>query len=104
MARLSMRSRLLCAAGAILLLSSVPAAHPAFAQGHNDVIRNLGNTISPDDAQRRGRASLFSATGSRRRCYRLFSSIIYARNRNCGPPNSICAVNLANPLLDATSR
>jgi len=47
-----MRSRLLCAAGAILLLSSVPAAHPAFAQGLNDVIRNLDNTISPDDAQR----------------------------------------------------
>ena len=48
-----MRSRLLCAAGAILLLSSVPAAHPASAQGLNDVIRNLDNAISPDDAQRR---------------------------------------------------
>jgi hypothetical protein len=49
MARLSMRSRLRCAAGAILLLSSVPAAHPASAQGLNDVIRNLDNTIIPDD-------------------------------------------------------
>ena len=38
MTRRSMRSRLLCAAGA-LLVSTVPAAHPAFAQGHNDVIR-----------------------------------------------------------------
>jgi hypothetical protein len=52
MARLSMRSRLLCAVGAIVLLSLVPAAHSASAQGHNDVIRNLDNTISPDDAQR----------------------------------------------------
>jgi hypothetical protein len=34
----------------IVLLSLVPAAHPASAQGHNDVIRNLDNTISPDDA------------------------------------------------------
>jgi hypothetical protein len=49
MSRLSIRSRLLCAAGAILLLSSVPAAHLASVQGHNDVIRNLNNTISPDD-------------------------------------------------------
>jgi hypothetical protein len=53
MAGLSMRSRLLCAAGAILLLSPVRAAHPASAQGLNDVIRNLDNTIIPDDAQRR---------------------------------------------------
>jgi hypothetical protein len=53
MARLSIRSRLLCADGAILLLSSVPAVHLASVQGHNDVIRNLDNTISPDDAQRR---------------------------------------------------
>ena len=50
---MAMRSRLLCVAGAILLLSSVPAAHPASAQGLNNVIRNLDNTISPDDAQRR---------------------------------------------------
>ena len=53
MSRLSIRSRLLYAAGAILLLSSVPAAHLASVQGHNDVIRNLNKTISPDDAQRR---------------------------------------------------
>ena len=52
MSRLSIRSRLLCTAGAILL-SSVPAAHLASVQGHNDVIRNLNNTISSDDAQRR---------------------------------------------------
>ena len=50
MSRLSIRSRPLCAAGAILLLSSVPAAHLASVQGHNDVIRNLNNTISRDDA------------------------------------------------------
>jgi hypothetical protein len=42
-----MRSRLLCAAGAILLLSSVPAAHLASVQGHKDIIRNLDNTITP---------------------------------------------------------
>jgi hypothetical protein len=53
MSRLSIRSRLLCAAGAILLLSSIPAAHLASVPGHNDVIRNLDNTISPDDPQRR---------------------------------------------------
>jgi hypothetical protein len=53
MSRLSIRSRLLCTTGAILLLNSVPAAHLASVQGHNDVIRNLDNTISPDDAQRR---------------------------------------------------
>ena len=47
-----MRSRLLCAAGAILLLSLITATHPASAQGHNDVIRNLDYTISPDDTQR----------------------------------------------------
>jgi hypothetical protein len=52
MSRLSIRSRLLCA-GAILLLSSVPAAHLASVQGHNDAIRNLDNTISPDNGQRR---------------------------------------------------
>jgi len=52
MTRLSVRSRLLCAAGA-LPLSTVPAAHPAFAQGHNDVILNLDNTFNPEDAKRR---------------------------------------------------
>jgi len=52
MTRLSVRSRLLCAAGA-LLVSTVPAAHPAFAQGHNDVILNLDNTFNPEDAKRR---------------------------------------------------
>jgi hypothetical protein len=53
MSRLSIRSRLLCTAGAILLLSSIPAAQLASVQGHNDVIRNLNNTIGSDDAQRR---------------------------------------------------
>jgi hypothetical protein len=53
MSRLSIRSRLLRAAGAILLLSSVPAAHLASVQGHKDIIRNLDNTISRDHAQRR---------------------------------------------------
>jgi hypothetical protein len=52
MSRLSMRSRQLCAAGA-LLLSTVLTAYQAFAQGQNDVIRNIDNTFSPDDAQRR---------------------------------------------------
>jgi len=48
-----MRSSLLCAAGAILPLNSVSAAHPASAQGLNDVIRNLDNAIKPGDAQGR---------------------------------------------------
>jgi hypothetical protein len=47
MSRLSIRSRLLCAAGAILLLSSIPVAHLASVPGHNDVIRNLDNTSAP---------------------------------------------------------
>ena len=54
MTRLSMRSRLLCAA-----LSTVPVTHPAFAQGHNDVIRNLDNTFNPEDARGRHRPSSF---------------------------------------------
>jgi hypothetical protein len=53
MSRLTIRSRLLCAAAVILLLSSVPAAHLASVQGHNDVIRNFDNTVSLDDGQRR---------------------------------------------------
>jgi hypothetical protein len=48
-----MRSRLLCAAGAIVLVSAIPGARPASAQGLNDVIRKLDNAISPDDARRK---------------------------------------------------
>jgi Ni/Co efflux regulator RcnB len=53
MAKLSMRSRLLCAAGAIVLMTAIPVAHPASAQGLNDIVRNLNNTMNPSDAQRR---------------------------------------------------
>jgi hypothetical protein len=53
MARLSMRARLLCAAGAIVLMNAIPVAHPASAQGINDIVRNLNNTMNPNDAQRR---------------------------------------------------
>ena len=53
MARLSMRARLLCAAGAIVLMTAIPVAHPASAQGLNDIVRNLNNTMNPNDAQRR---------------------------------------------------
>jgi hypothetical protein len=53
MARISMRARLLWAAGAIALMSATPASHPAFAQGLNDIVRNLNNTMNPNDAQRR---------------------------------------------------
>ena len=53
MARLSMRARLLCAAGAVVLMTAIPVAHPASAQGLNDIVRNLNNTMNPNDAQRR---------------------------------------------------
>ena len=43
----------------------------------------------------------FAATGSSRRCCNLSVSAIYASSRNCGPPNSIPAVNLVGRLLDA---
>jgi len=53
MARLSMRARVLCAAGAIVLMTAIPVAHPASAQGLNDIVRNLNNTMNPNDVQRR---------------------------------------------------
>jgi len=45
-ARLSMRARLLCAAGAVVLMTAIPVAHPASAQGINDIVRNLNNTMN----------------------------------------------------------
>ena len=53
MARLSIRARLLCAAGAVVLMTAIPVALPASAQGINDIVRNLNNTMNPNDAQRR---------------------------------------------------
>src|ERR1700682_43817 len=53
MARFSMRARLLCAAGAVGLMSVIPVAHPASAQGLNDIVRNLNNTMNPNGAQPR---------------------------------------------------
>src|ERR1700738_4989242 len=53
MARLSMRARLLCAAGAVGLMTVIPVAHPASAQGLNDIVRNLNNTMNPNGAQPR---------------------------------------------------
>src|ERR1700722_19576567 len=53
MARLSMRTRLLCAAGAVGLMTAIPVAHPASAQGLNDIVLNLNNTMTPTGAQRR---------------------------------------------------
>jgi Ni/Co efflux regulator RcnB len=53
MARLSMRTRLLCAAGAVGLMTAIPVAHPASAQGLNDIVRNLNNTMNPNGAQPR---------------------------------------------------
>ena len=53
MARLSTRTRLLCAVGAVGLMTAIPVAHPASAQGLNDIFRNLNNTVSPNGAQRR---------------------------------------------------
>ena len=46
MARLSVRVRLLCAAGAVVLMTAIPVAHPASAQGINDIVRNLNNTMN----------------------------------------------------------
>jgi hypothetical protein len=45
MARLSMRTRLLCAVGAVGLMTAIPVA-PASAQGLNDIFRNLNNTVN----------------------------------------------------------
>ena len=68
MARLSMRASLLCAAGAVVLMTAIPVAHPAFAQGINDIVRNLNNTMNPNDAQRRaGRIRPAAETVGRRR-------------------------------------
>jgi hypothetical protein len=53
MARLSMRARLLCAAGAVGLMTAIPVALPASAQGLNDIFRNLNYTMNPNGAQRR---------------------------------------------------
>ena len=52
MARLSMRTRLLCAVGAVGLMTAIPVA-PASAQGLNDIFRNRNNTVNPNGAQRR---------------------------------------------------
>ena len=58
MARLSTRARPLCAAGAVGLMTAIPVAHPASAQGLNDIVRNLNivrnpnNAMNPSDAQR----------------------------------------------------
>jgi hypothetical protein len=54
MARLSMRARLLCAAGAVGLMTAIPVAHPASAQGLSDIVRNLNNTMNPNGVQHRG--------------------------------------------------
>jgi hypothetical protein len=53
MARLSMCARLLCTTGAIVLMTAIPVAHPASAQGLNDIVRNLNNTMNPTGAQPR---------------------------------------------------
>jgi hypothetical protein len=34
-------------------MTAIPVAHPASAQGINDIVRNLNNTMNPNDAQRR---------------------------------------------------
>ena len=52
MARLSTRTRLLCAVGAVGLMTAIPVV-PASAQGLNDIFRNLNNTVNPNGAQRR---------------------------------------------------
>jgi hypothetical protein len=82
MSRLSIRSRLLCTAGAILLLSSVPAARLASVQGHSDVIRNLDNTISPDDGQRRENEVRRGDGGPEEGQYRRPTSQFRGYNRN----------------------
>jgi len=47
-----MRTRLLCAVGAVGLMTAIPVA-PASAQRLNDIFRNLNNTVNPNAAQRR---------------------------------------------------
>lgn len=53
MARLSMRARLLCAAGAVGLMTTIPVAHSASAQGLNDIVRNFNNTMNRNGTQPR---------------------------------------------------
>jgi hypothetical protein len=48
-----MRARLPLRRGAIVVMTAIPVAHPASAQGLNDIIRNLNNTMNPNDAQHR---------------------------------------------------
>jgi hypothetical protein len=44
---------LLCATGAAVPDDRNPGALPASSQGLNDIVRNLNNTMNPNDAQRR---------------------------------------------------
>jgi hypothetical protein len=53
MASLSRRARLLCTVGAVGLMTAIPVAHPASAQGLNDIVRNLNNTMNPTGVQPR---------------------------------------------------
>jgi len=48
-----MRVKLLYAAASVVLTTAFPAAHPASAQGLNDIVRNLNHTMNANDAQRR---------------------------------------------------
>jgi hypothetical protein len=48
-----MRARLLCAAGAVGLLTAIPVAYRASAQGLSDIVRNLNNSMNPNGAQHR---------------------------------------------------
>ena len=34
-------------------MTAIPVAHPASAQGLNNIVRDLNNTINPNDIQRR---------------------------------------------------
>ena len=44
--------RLLCTAGLVGLVATVPNAHKASAQNLNDAVRKLNNIVNPGDAQR----------------------------------------------------
>ena len=52
MSRHSISIKLLCAVGAVGLLTVVPGARTGSAQSVNDMVRTLNNVLNPSDAQR----------------------------------------------------
>jgi hypothetical protein len=82
MARLSMRARLLCVAGAVVLMTASPAGHPASSQGLNEIVRNLDKATNPSDAQGREDQSHRQDSRSEEGQYRRPTSEVRGYNRN----------------------